>query len=96
LVVTISTSSVDPEGDPISYSYEWMKNGVTSTASTSATLGSSETTKSDIWSVTVTPNDGVGDGASATDSVTIVNLDPVITSVSITPSTGVTTSTTLS
>ncbi|MEC8378725.1 MAG: Ig-like domain-containing protein [Myxococcota bacterium] len=89
-----ASGSTDPENQSISYNYAWELNGVP-TSYTSQTVPSSATNKGDVWTVRVTPNDGYGDGPSGAASITIQNSPPVISSVTITPSSGVTTSTAL-
>ncbi len=93
LIVSIDTSSTDPDGDPISYAYAWTVDGAASTASTSGTLGSSATSKGELWEVTVTPSDSHSTGASASASATIGNSAPVMSSVAIAPTTAYTDST---
>ena len=46
----------------------------------------SQTTKGDIWTARVTPNDGTHDGSYAEASVLIENTAPVISNTAITPS----------
>ena len=75
----------DEDGDPITYTYVWLKNGV-STSYNSTTVPASATNGNEIWTVQVTPNDGYADGDMAESSVTLTNSAPVITDVSITPS----------
>ena len=87
--LTVSaTNSVDPEGEPISYSYVWLRNGVT-TSNTSSVVASIDTISGDHWTVKVTPNDGLADGLTTEASVTISNTIPTVTGVVIAPSTGV-------
>ncbi len=85
LVVTIGTPSVDPEGDTIAYRYDWYRGGVYSTASATATLPASATTRGDVWSVEVTASDGFAESAPGTASTTVVNTAPSASAVSITP-----------
>lgn len=85
LSVSMSTPSVDPDGSAVTYRYEWLQNGVVSTASTSSVLPSSATVKSDLWSVTVTPTDGISDGPSASATITIQNTAPTLSSATLTP-----------
>ena len=61
---------------------------------TTASVPSTVTTKNDVWTVRVTPNDGYGDGPYAESTLTIVNSTPVVNTVSISP-TAVTTQSTL-
>ena len=82
----IATASIDPEGSLVQYQYEWKKNGI-STIQTSSTVSSSETAKGEVWSVFVTPTDGIHDGPPGQASVTIGNSPPNATSINISPST---------
>lgn len=77
LVVSIRTEAADPDGDPVSYGYAWFQNGVLRSDITEGTVPASETTKGDLWEVTVTPNDGALDGTPATASITVQNSLPV-------------------
>ena len=75
----------DGDGDPVSPTYHWVINGIDVGAST-ASLDSSWFARGDEVSCRVTPSDGREDGASLTsDSVTIQNALPEITSLEITP-----------
>jgi hypothetical protein len=91
IVVTLDSDATDPEGDAIIYAYAWALNGIASPASLSSSLGASATTKGDVWTVTVTPNDGLGDGASASASITILNTAPTLASAALTPDPAATT-----
>ena len=84
LTVSIDTAAVDPDGDPVSYSYAWSVDGVASAASTSAILPASATTRGEVWTVAVTASDGLTSSAAGVASVTIANSVPVA-SVSLTP-----------
>ncbi|MSQ01853.1 MAG: hypothetical protein EXR71_08165 [Myxococcales bacterium] len=70
LVATIAVESVDLEGDAITYAYGWTVNGVPF-PTTDATISAVSTTPGDTWEVTITPNDGYGDGDAANASVTL-------------------------
>ena len=85
LVASITTPSIDPDGDTVTYDYAWWRNGVASTASTSAVMPASETSRGDTWRVVVTPNDGSAIGPSGEDTLTIANSTPSIATVSISP-----------
>ena len=72
----------DSDGDTITYGYVWFVNGQ-QVSSTSSTLAGAFT-KGDSVSCSITPNDGTEDGATVTsNSVTIQNSAPVISSVTI-------------
>lgn len=86
LTASLSTSSTDPEGGTVSYSYAWTRDG-DSTGRTSATVPASATSKDELWVVTVIASDrDGGESAAATASVTIQDTPPELTSVSLTPS----------
>ena len=67
-ITATASGSVDPEGMPVSYSFDWLKNGQNS-GFTSATISASETLKDDIWTVRVTPSDGSYSGPFAEASI---------------------------
>ncbi len=78
----------DPEGDSESgTSIEWTRDGVTVTeAMDSLTISGSMLSRGEIWSVTVTPSDGVNSGISESiGSIIIGNALPTVSAVSITP-----------
>jgi len=77
-----ASNSVDLEG-PVTYDYEWSNSG--STFSGSA-LSYSNTTKGELWTVTVTPIDNTGAaGTPASETIAISNALPVVSNVVITP-----------
>ena len=77
--------SPDLDGDTISYSYVWLKNGI-STSYISTSVPASATSYGDVWTVRVTPNDGYTDGVFGEASAIIENTAPTLDSVGITPS----------
>lgn len=85
LVVRIDAPAVDPDGDPLVYTYTWTRDGVVSAASTSAALPASATTDGEVWAVEVSASDGLAIGPLATASVRILNSAPSLTRASITP-----------
>jgi hypothetical protein len=85
LRVSIDTDATDPEGDAITYTYDWEVDGLASSASTSTVLPATATSKGEEWTARVTPSDGTGTGTAAEASVTIANSPPEVSGVSITP-----------
>lgn len=85
LSAAISSPSVDPDGDPVSYTYSWLRDGV-DTAETTSAVDASGTAKGQMWTVVVTPSDGSSMGDSGSASVTIGNTAPVLDGVTVTPS----------
>lgn len=72
LTCNIDVESTDPDGDAVTYSYTWTRDG-SPTGNTGATLSGSQTGPGESWSCTATPNDGVQDGPSGSSSpVTIL------------------------
>ncbi len=95
-IVATASGSVDPEGSSVVYSFEWYVGGLLSSASVSATLPSSATSKGESWEAVVTPTDTDGGvGATGMALIVIGNTSPVIATPVVTPSTGITTSSTL-
>ena len=94
LTCTITEPSTDTEGDSITYTYQWYRNGVLQSSLATDTVLSSKTLKSDIWECIVLPSDGnvhedgTVYGLSASDATFIFNSPTEITSftpVSLTP-----------
>ena len=81
-----ATGSTDADGGNVTYTYEWVYGSATVNGST---LSSSETAKGQEWTVTATPNDGMADGPSVSQTVTIGNTAPDSLVVTITPNSGV-------
>jgi parallel beta-helix repeat protein len=81
LTCTVTTPSIDPDGDTITYTYEWyrfqgagfvLQPGLTSvTTALFATISSSNTVTGELWMCIVTPNDGIVNGLIGTDWVPI-------------------------
>jgi hypothetical protein len=86
ITASVVSDSVDPEGDSITYRYEWYRDGVLTTYATSS-IAPSIHNRDETWSVRVYPSDGYGEGAYGTDSVLIGNGAPSATSVTISPAT---------
>ena len=85
LSVSIDSPSVDPEGTIPTYTYEWRLGGHFKRLIRPAAFESSATNKGEQWTVIVTPNDGITDGASTSASITIANTAPTLSGLSITP-----------
>jgi hypothetical protein len=88
----IDTAATDPDGDALTYDFVWTRDGGStghslSSASVSATLTApaSDTAAGEVWTCTVTANDGTTDGPAGTASVTIENSPPTAPTALISP-----------
>jgi len=71
LVCTITTQSTDADGDTITYSYQWYKDGVLQSALTTNTVAAANTADGQVWKCVVTATDGSASGPSVEDHVTV-------------------------
>jgi len=79
-------SATDIDGDPISYDYQWYVNG--SRAGTGTTVDGDAFSKGDRVYVDVTPKDGTDSGITVrSDVATVDNTPPVVSSITLSPST---------
>ena len=77
-----------PEGDPVTYRYQWMRNDEEIPGGNTSTLKSENFKKGDMIRVKVIPNYGKEDGKPfLSDPVKILNSPPVIQEVRIEPKT---------
>ncbi len=76
LSVEFLSTARDLDGDEITYTYAWSVDGTARSEFTEALVPAEATSKGQVWTVTVTPNDGKKDGAPATAEVTILNTAP--------------------
>lgn len=84
LRVNIVADGVDPEGDAVTYTYAWTKDG-SATSLTGASVLAADTTRFEVWEVTVTPQDPYGVGTPAVASITVENSLPSVPKVILTP-----------
>lgn len=84
LFAEIVTDSVDPDGKKVTYRYAWLRDGVDSGYFT-PTVPAKDTTRGEVWTLQVYPNDGAAEGLPGEAEVTIANSAPTPPSVSITP-----------
>jgi hypothetical protein len=72
LTCSLVTSSVDPEGNPVTYAGQWLVNGAPSGQTFTTfpgTLPASLTSEAESWTCSVTASDGGQSGPAGTDSV---------------------------
>ncbi|MGC9318005.1 MAG: FlgD immunoglobulin-like domain containing protein, partial [Armatimonadota bacterium] len=78
LQCTIATESEDPDGDDVTYAYEWqriVREGAPGATRSASVLSASETSIGEVWRCVVTPSDGHNDGSPAQVEVTIADTD---------------------
>ena len=86
--VTVNASVSDPEGDPVTTTYDWIVGGVTvvSGSSSNSLDGATWFDKNDTVQAEVVADDGVNTTREASSSVTVDNTPPTAPVVSISPS----------
>ena len=86
--LTVTVIAGDPDGDPVTLTYKWLRNDKEIPGANTATLDTKEFRKKDVLAVLVTPSDGKATNQpKAGLPVTIVNSPPSFTS---TPPAGIT------
>ena len=84
--LNLSIQSKDPDGDPITYQYQWIRNDEEIIGENQSTLKKGNFKKGDFIRVRVTPSDGKVNGAPFLSApVKILNSPPVIQEVWIEP-----------
>ena len=81
----IVTHSVDPDGDLITYTYAWYRDGVLVEDAIDVSLSASETVRGESWRLEVTPWDSLGAGLIGQDTASIQNTPPMIEDVFVDP-----------
>lgn len=76
LTAQIASESVDPNEDPVSYTWTWLQDGAVRGDLTAESVPASETTKGETWTAIALPSDGELQGETAQASVLIVNTPP--------------------
>ena len=84
LTCLVTVASTDPEGQPVTLTYSWRKNGSSTTLS-GPSLAAAETQTGDVWTCEVTGSDGGQDSVGGSDSVTIGNTAPAVTGADLSP-----------
>ena len=85
LTALITEDSTDPEGDPITYSYQWFVDGTAYPGGTTPVIASGTTRRDQYWEVQVTASDPQTSGTPGTANVTIGNSPPRVDAVRILP-----------
>ena len=84
LTIEVSVDDLDDaDGDEVTLSYAWLKDGTSQDEYTENTLPSVATSKGEQWIVQVTPNDGTTNGSVYEEVFTIQNTLPTLSSVTL-------------
>jgi hypothetical protein len=78
--LTATPTATDPQGNPVTYTYQWYQNNqaISGATSQSVSLGSLTVSAGDQFSVAVTPNNGVISGQTAvSDPTTVATASPI-------------------
>ncbi|PCC72911.1 GON domain-containing protein [Nannocystis exedens] len=70
LVCSVTTESTDPDGDAVSYTFVWTRDGVDAGLATE-TVPAAELADGQEWECIVTPSDGIDEGPSGAAKVQI-------------------------
>ena len=82
----VQAQAEDPDGDQVSYAYQWLLNGKNISGATREEFSPRGLSPEDTVTVRVTPSDGKAEGQPlVSDSFQVHNTLPVITSVKIVP-----------
>jgi len=85
LLATVDEPSVDPDEDPINYSYQWLMDGSIMSTMTTDSVSPGVTQRDQYWEVVVTPSDSFHSGEPGTASIVIGNSPPRIDGVNLYP-----------
>ena len=73
LLCEVQTDAMDPDGDYISYRFQWLKNGVL-TGDSTALITADKTQVGEFWTCKVTPHDGQTEGPTGEANVTVCSV----------------------
>ena len=86
LECNVVVASEDPDGDPVTYTYTWVVDGVEVFAGRADTYTADRTVKGQVIQCLVQASDGWDESSvAATDAVTIANSVPSLTAAGISP-----------
>ncbi len=76
IVCSVTNAGHDADGDPIALTFAWTVDGTaftdtTTTVNAGDTVPAAATSEGEVWTCSVTPNDGYEDGVAATSSATV-------------------------
>ena len=83
----IASEATDPDGDPVTWTYQWLVNGQVLPGLGAATLGSEHFDKGDVVTCTATPSDGTDAGTTVTAKLEamVANTPPTLAVATLSP-----------
>ncbi len=84
-LLTCSASSADPDNETLIIEYLWQVGGVTLATGATVDVSSLSVNPNDLLTCTVLVEDGLGETATSSTSVTLQNTAPTVDTVNITP-----------
>lgn len=81
----VAVPAEDPDGDAITYTYTWYRDGLVMEGYEDVSMPASESERGQMWRVDVTPWDSLGPGYTGQDTVTIRNTPPVVVDAIVNP-----------
>jgi hypothetical protein len=85
LELVFQEEALDPNGDGLEYRIAWFQDDAARTDLSDNGVDASETTRGENWEVQVRAFDGVLEGPLMTASVVILNSEPIVTQLAISP-----------
>jgi len=82
--IVAAVDSSDPDGDTVSLDWSWTRDSQPTGHST-GTVPWADTSRYQLWQVTVVPSDGDLEGEPTVASVTVLNSAPTISNLELTP-----------
>jgi hypothetical protein len=77
LACRVAAAAVDPDGDPVAYTYAWSRNGKpVPQGADPAHVEASRIAKNERWKCTATPSDGSAAGPAGVAERTVLNTPP--------------------
>ncbi|MCS5535662.1 MAG: hypothetical protein NZ802_07385 [Candidatus Poseidoniales archaeon] len=70
-------STADIDGDEVSISYVWLKNGFATNLGNVSSVPTNRLAPGDVWTLIATPNDGTDDGETISIYFSIANIAPL-------------------
>ena len=90
-LICVAEGATDPDGDVLTYSYEWYRNGLHITQLTTPIVPSSSTEYGERWNCVVRASDGLLNSIPASSNIVVIgNQPPLAPVVGITPALPVT------